>query len=277
MMKKHLLLFSLIILSYCHAIAQVNTEIYRPSNRQQGLVGQVKASLSLNRGNGNNDIFSGSVKNSYVRKRHVIFGIGSYNFGQTRNDGSTNVFKRKGFLYAKYNYAIDKDSASHWSVEAFGQNELNEFIRLQNRLLGGLGFRWDIIKNPTNLNLSFGSSAMYEFEQVRVDTRDSLYPVQTNFWRWNNYISITYLLANSSNETFLSLVTYIQPAFYDINNQSMFNLTENYRFLLNASVRTNISKTLSFGVTFKYRHASFIQSFLENYDYSLRSNLIINF
>ncbi|WP_299462658.1 DUF481 domain-containing protein [uncultured Microscilla sp.] len=276
-MKKHLLLFGFILTSYCQTIAQVNTEIYRPSNRQQGLVGQLKASLSLNRGNGNNDIFSGSVKNSYVRKRHVIFGIGSYNFGQTRNDGNTNVFKRKGFLYAKYNYAIDKDSASHWSAEVFGQNELNEFIRLQNRLLGGIGFRWDIIKNPKTLNLSFGSSAMYEFEEVKLDSSDLTYPLQTNFWRWSNYLSMTYLLDNSSNKTFFSLVAYIQPAVYDINNNQMFNLTENYRILLNASVRTNISKTLSFGMTFKYRHASFIQSFLENYDYSLRSNLIINF
>ncbi|EAY25845.1 DUF481 domain-containing protein [Microscilla marina] len=276
-MKKHLLLFSFILTSYCQTIAQVNTEIYRPSNRQQGLVGQLKASLSLNRGNGNNDIFSGSIKNSYVRKRHVIFGIGSYNFGQTRNDGSTNVFKRKGFLYAKYNYAIDKDSASHWSAEVFGQNELNEFIRLQNRLLGGIGFRWDIIKNPKALNLSFGSSVMYEFEEIKLDSSDLTYPLQTNFWRWSNYLSMTYLLDNSSNKTFFSFVAYIQPAVYDINNSQMFNLTENYRILLNASVRTNISKTLSFGMTFKYRHASFIQSFLENYDYSLRSNLIINF
>lgn len=275
-MKKQILFFGLAILCSFQAMAQVNTEIYRPSNRAQGLVGQVKASLSMNRGNGHNNIFLGSVRTSYIRKRHLIFGIASYNLGESKKNGVTDVFKRKGFLYAKYNYSIDRDSASRWNVEVFGQNELNEFIRLQNRLLGGGGIRWDIVEIPQKVSVSFGTSAMYEFEDIKADDRDTLYPVNTTFLRWSNYLSLTYTLKNQAT-TFFSLVAYIQPAIYDITNSEMFNVTENYRFLLNATVRTSITKRLAFGMTFKYRNASFIQSFLENFDYSLRSNLTFNF
>lgn len=276
-MKKALFFGLFFFYSLQTITAQVNTEIYRPSNKNQGWVGQIRASLSLNRGNGNNDIFLGSFRNSYIHKRHLVFGIASYNFGQTRSaDGATNVFRRKGFLYGKYNYSIDRDSASRWNLEIFGQNEVNEFIRLRNRNLGGIGVRWDIVEVPQKVSLSIGSSAMYEFEQVQEDTRDVLYPTQTNFWRWSNYVSLTYILHQKAT-TFLSLVAYLQPAFYDISNRDTFSLTDNYRFLMNASLRTSITKALSFGMTLKYRNASFIQSFLKNFDLSLRSNLTINF
>ncbi|OJJ14935.1 hypothetical protein BKI52_41005 [marine bacterium AO1-C] len=258
-------------------MAQVNTEIYRPSNRNQGYIGQIRASLSLNRGNRQNDIFSGSFRNSFVYKRHLLFGTASYVFGQTRlSDGTTDVFRRIGFLYGKYNYAIDNDSVSRWNLEAFGQNEVNEFIRLQNRNLGGVGLRFDVVEVPQKISLSIGSSIMYEFEQVKEDDRDLIYPSQTNFWRWNNYMSFTYTV-NQKSRTFLSLVAYLQPAFYDINNETSFNLTENYRFLMNVNLRTAITKLLSFGMSLNYRHASFIQNFLVKDDLFLRSNLTINF
>ena len=61
-MKKQILFFGLVIICSFQAMAQVNTEIYRPSNRNQGIVGQIKVSGSFNRGNGHNNIFLGSVK-----------------------------------------------------------------------------------------------------------------------------------------------------------------------------------------------------------------------
>ena len=117
---------------------------------------------------------------------------------------------------------------------------------------------------------------MYEFEDIKSDSRDTIYPVNTTFLRWSNYLSLTYTLKNEAT-TFFSLVAYIQPAIYDMTNSYAFNVTENYRFLLNASVRTSITKRLAIGMTFKYRNASVIQSFLENFDSSFRGNLTINF
>ena len=274
---KKIYILAILILSGVDLMAQVNTEIYRPSNRKQGYIGQVRASLSLNRGNRQNDIFSGSFRNSFVYKRHLFFGTANYVFGQTRrSDGSTDVFRRIGFLYGKYNYAIDNDSVSRWNLEVFGQNEINEFIRLQNRNLGGVGLRFDVIEVPQKISLSLGSSIMYEFEQVKEDEADLTYPSQTNFWRWSNYMSFTYTV-NQKSRTFLSLVAYLQPAFYDINNERAFNLTENYRFLMNVNLKTSITKLLSFGMSLNYRHASFIQSFLVKDDLFLRSNLTLNF
>jgi len=270
-------ILGLLVLSSFQLLAQVNTEIYRPSNRKQGYIGQIRASLSLNRGNRQNDIFSGSFRNSFVYQRHLFFGTASYVFGQTRrSDGSTDVFRRIGFLYGKYNYAIDRDSANRWSLEVFGQNEVNEFIRLQNRNLGGVGLHFDVVNVPQKVTFAIGSSIMYEFEQVKEDDRDLVYPSQTNFWRWNNYVSCTYTI-NQKSRTFLSLVTYLQPALYDINNERSFNLTENYRFLMNVNLRTAITKLLSFGMSLNYRHASFIQNFLVKDDLFLRSNLTVNF
>lgn len=274
---KKLFILGLLVLGSFQLEAQVNTEIYRPSNRNQGYIGQIRASLSANRGNRQNDIFSGSFRNSFVYKRHLFFGTASYVFGQTRRgDGSTDVFRRIGFLYGKYNYAIDRDSASRWNLEVFGQNEINEFIRLQNRNLGGTGLRFDVIEIPQKASLSLGSSIMYEFEEVRSDDRDLVYPLRTTFWRWSNYVSFTYTLKEKSR-TFVSLVAYLQPAIYDITNDRSFSLTENYRFLMNLNLNTSITKLLSFGMSLNYRHASFIQNFLVKDDMFLRSNLTINF
>lgn len=272
-----LFILGLLVLGSFQLEAQVNTEIYRPSNRNQGYIGQIRASLSANRGNRQNDIFSGSFRNSFVYKRHLFFGTASYVFGQSiLNDGSTNVFRRIGFLYGKYNYALDRDSASRWNLEVFGQNEVNEFINLKNRNLGGTGIRYDVVEIPQKISLSLGSSLMYEFEEINDPEKDPTYPGQTNFWRWSNYVSFTYTMKEKSR-TFISLVAYLQPAFYDINNERAFNLTENYRFLMNFRLNTAISKLLSFGMSINYRHASYIQNFLVKDDMFLRSNLTINF
>lgn len=229
-------LFSLIMLLPVKTEAQVNTEALRIDSDVRGFVSSSRISGNVSAGNTSIYEVNANKRIDYVWHRNRSFAVIDYRYGYKNNE----PYKNSAFIAIRNTY----DISSIVSVEAFAQQQWDEFIRLQDRKLIGSGLRLlpVNVKNEEN-GLEFstyvGIGAMYERE---VFSATSAHPsFTTNFLRSTNYLSLQFGKPNSFH---LSAVQYVQIA---------ASRNEDFRYIADASMNIQVVENTSLVLSLRYR------------------------
>ncbi|MEQ8273701.1 MAG: DUF481 domain-containing protein [Deltaproteobacteria bacterium] len=208
------------------ASAQVNTEKLRSWDKE-GFGGAVDFAMYLRKGNVDLLTISSGMRLQYVtlhpaetatstnaeppprELKDLVLAIGSLNFGRRVLDPYIN----NGFAHLRWTRMWIPDLGS----EVFAQAQYNEFLRVKQRLLLGVGARADVFETSWG-EITLGTAPMLEIE----DLNDNLGVAEphTEVVRWSNYLSLK-LYMTDPDITIVNTL-YVQPRFDEFSD---------YRFL----------------------------------------------
>ena len=147
--------------------------------------------------------------------------------------GDEEDFSNTGFAHLRYNRKLS--DVIRW--ELFGQIQYNELTKVDQRILGGTGFRFKLTPYE-KAKFYLGIAYMYEYQQL-------LEPVIfENNHRLSSYFSFT--LLPEETVTFLNTI-YAQPLLKDFND---------YRISTETTLILGITHQFFLEVTFKYNYDS---------------------
>lgn len=221
-----LTLFLLVTIS-SFAQSVVNTESNRLDTLENGIRGNIE--LGLNFVQNINNVFQ--TQNSSLfqwnKNKHSLMSFNALNLTVFNDSKVLN----DGVQYLRYSYHF-KD---YLDIEAFGQAQYNEIIKIRGRYLMGLGGRLHIFdpeEDSVKLHLSVHYMREYEEETTSLINRHH---------RLNNVLAFGWPI---NDKIGLNMIAYYQP---DMKN------FKDFRFSSEAGVEIKILKRL----TFKYSMAWF--------------------
>lgn len=226
-------LFLNVLFLQSFALAQINTESYRPESNFEGIKTQADAQLAFS--NGNTDFFrwSSSLRLDIQKKNVAFFTVGSISQGEA--NGSR--FQNAGFLHLRGIYRM----THQWEWEAYSQLEFNDFIDLQRRNLLGGDIRWLPFANKDDLkqilSLAIGIGAMHEWEFFNRSI-----PQRTRIWRSSNYI--TFAIMPNATITFEGVGYYQRDLFTQ----------GDFRILFEGGLSFTITEQLRYFTRINYRY-----------------------
>lgn len=227
---RRLLLACLLALPALQAAAQVvNTEGKRSFDDKDGWNGNVDLGFGLAKNIRTILQASSRVNAHYHHDRHTLLLLNDINFLKV----DSNSVQNSGFQHVRYSFKVRK----FLIPEAFVQAQYNQVWKLRMRVLVGAGPRFQILKNDSN-RVFFGSLAMLEYERVDSALRF------TRDLRSSSYLSMAFGI--NKHVTFES-ITYFQP---------LFARPRDFRLSSETSLRTNLSKRLSFKTSFTFNYDS---------------------
>ena len=140
----------------------VNVQSLIGDDAEEGVSGGLDASADIRTGNIGLLIVRGAATVRWRRGDHLVFGIVRGEYGKS---GSPLVeFMSKSFEHVRYRYR----AAERLELEAFAQNEADEFRRLRGRALVGAGPRVEVV-DRARFSLHVGVAAMLEYEEISDD------------------------------------------------------------------------------------------------------------
>lgn len=226
------------------SLGQVNTERLR-SWQAPGASGS--ADLRIEQSGGNVELINvgstirlayAEMSQTYVPSstvaqdppENLVYLVGDFAFGS--RDGE--AFNNAGFAHLRWTHMFNP----LLGFEVYVQGQFNEFILLQERYVGGTGFRLEAF-NSGVFQLALGSGVMAEQEVYDVEA-----PLQDQLFvaRSTSYLS----LRAYADDPKLELITtvYWQPRLGDGSDQRVLN---------DAEVAFMLGKQLSMAVTFGLR------------------------
>lgn len=189
----------------------------------------------------------------YNKKAHTFIFLNNISF--MRVDGG-NLFNN-GFQHLRYNYTF-KDS-SFLTLEAFSQFQYNDNKLLKERILGGGGLRFRIIKTE-NFHWFIAPLVMYEHEKLSNETEDLSELIRGDAYN-NIYLKLGKIVTFSN-------IVYYQPAFNNFND---------YRLSSDASLRFNITKYFSYDVGFSVEYDNEPPAEVQKMFYQFKNKLVFKF
>lgn len=258
-MKSHIkkLPLALIILfaMKTSAIATVNIEAIRQSDKDEGFYNNI--SLNLTHSEGNTDISSRKLKlrSDYITENNHAFISASFQ----RGEKDKKEYMDKGFVHVRGIAA----TSSFLSGELFAQREYNDFTLLKDRRLIGVGARLRAInkeKDNSKIRLFMGIGVMWEEETIDYtpDEEEKLY-------RSTNYLSFRW---EAKEKASLSATTYYQPSMKG---------SDDYRILFDGTIAFVITEQLSFTFDINYRYDSEPPIGVERKDMEITNGINVNF
>ena len=196
------------------ASAQVNVEGLSGDAKEEGVSGELGLQLAGSRGNVDflevggtlslrkQELFDSSVQPvddapPYFRRRFVL--VIDREFGSLED----RRFADRGFAHARWTHM----RAPRFGWDFFAQYQFDDFRRLRDRAIGGLGVRWDPLRT-VETQLWMGSGYMLEHERIDVAPAASDEAESVNH-RWTSYAVVRQRLAER-NVTVQNVV-YVQP------------------------------------------------------------------
>ncbi|MDH3973059.1 MAG: DUF481 domain-containing protein [Deltaproteobacteria bacterium] len=245
----------LILLIKTNAIATVNIEAIRQSDRDEGLYNNI--SLSLTHSEGNTDISSRKLKlrSDHITKNNHAFISASFK----RGEKDKKEYMDKGFAHIRGIMATSKPLAG----EFFIQREYNDFTLLKDRKLIGTGARiraLNGVNQTSQLRLFLGLGVMWE-EEVIDYTPDE----EEKLYRATNYLSFRW---EAKEKASLSATAYYQPSLKG---------PDDYRILFDGTIAFVITKQLSFTFDINYRYDSEPPIGVERDDLEITNGISLNF
>lgn len=137
----------------------------------------------------------------YITGRHRAFSVTDLTLTQVED----NAFQNTGFQHFRHNYLL----RTRWYTEAFAQVQFNKPLRIDIRVLNGIGMRW-VTLDRDQVRLAVGTAVMGEYERDREN--DLTY---TDL-RSSSYLSATYKVEPTLQ---LTGVVYFQPVVGDASDQ----------------------------------------------------------
>jgi putative salt-induced outer membrane protein YdiY len=225
----------------------VNTDIYRRSDLKDGFSTRVNLDVHAFSGNSNYSVLSTRLRTDYFSKKNQGFLVLN---GENRSN-QAGRYVNNGFFHLRGMFVLPNNSV----IEAFLQNEFDEFLHLKSRYLLGSGIR-RLHKSSESFTAYYGLGAMLE-EEIMSD----LY--EQSVIRISGYYSLKYL---KKNRYTVSSVTYFQPRigfFTDIRifHQTTFNVV--------------INSLIDFVSTIETRYDSKPRSGLKSSDFLLKQGIQI--
>lgn len=203
---KHIvfLLFTIINLYAIVSVAPVDV------GEKPGLTGIVNGSLETKRGNTDSDNYSTGLRVSYDNNiSYVMWGEASFSYGEAQGSKNAN----KTYEHLRYIERLKKNI--DW--EAFLQLQSNEFTNVDKRFLSGLGLRI-YAKDTLYGNFYLGIGSFYEYI-----TYITNFDKNENNIRANIYLAYKKVVVKGTE---LSLTSYCQPKFEDVNDYIWSNSVE---------------------------------------------------
>lgn len=174
--------------------------------------------------NANADIAYFSPRNSYMLLNFVDY-----------LSISGDPFTSFGYSHARINFLRNKKV----SYVLYAQGQYDLLRGLDERYLGGGGFRFDLIEKP-KLTIDLGVGLMYEHEQWEDPNEDSR-KVKTDFVKSSNYVILRYALKPFID---FNMVTY-----YQVGRDNLFKRFR-HRINTDANFNVKISNLISFRTSF---------------------------
>lgn len=163
-------------------------------------------------------------------------------------------FSNSGFGHLRYNRKLG--NVVRW--ELFTQIQYNSLTKIDQRILGGTGFRFKLTPYE-NARFYLGVSYMYEYEKLldpELYHRDH---------RGSSYFSFT---LNPTETVTMMSTLYVQPLFKD---------AQDYRLANESSLVLGITKKLSLNASFKYAFDSRPPEGVPTNTYSFSNGLELQF
>ena len=225
-----LLAFSLVLLAPT-AHAQVNTEKLRTGDPAPGFSGWIDGTVNLRRGNVQLLQVGLGARLEYNTEQHFTFLQGSFNFGEKGEPSDTYV--NNGFGHLRWTAMWHPRAGT----ELFGQLQFNEFLRLNLRVLGGVGLRVPAVVGDV-FELIIGSGYMLEYEALDLAADDSSHAATALSHRWSSYVTFK---LNVQKWVALASTTYAQPRFDSFGDIRVLE-----EVALTVDIVTHLSLILSF-------------------------------
>jgi hypothetical protein len=250
-MKTSALLLAAALTFPLTALGQVNTEQYRPDGEGRGLSSTTDVGLALR--TGNIELISLTVNEgiTWAMEGGTAFVVGRARYAAKRTradqvadaDGSVldpeARYISDGLAHARYSHILN----DAWNAELFGQAEVNEFLLLDRRLLGGLGLRRRLLSGDRG-SVYIGSSWMLEHELLDTTAIADDEAASVLAHRWSTMVTGALSLGESAS---LAGTAYVQPRFDDLADM---------RILGEFSLDADVSQRVSLGLNLRLRHDS---------------------
>lgn len=232
------------------AAAQVNTERMRRRLGDDGSALSLDASAAFASGNTEYTLIGLGGRADVQSGRNFAFAVGRLDLSRT---GDTSFLDRQ-FAHVRYN----RDLTPWLVAEVFTQAERNRQQKLERRLLGGAGFRAEVIDTDT-VGFAIGVTPMVEFERLDASLGEDAAPRA----RLSTYLSGR--LAVSSNTT-LTTTTYLQPR---------ADTFEDVRVLSQIALGVSITKYVRLRMSANFRHDTRPPVGVEETDISVENGLVL--
>lgn len=193
-----LLLLGWLLATPALSAAQVNTERLRGADTTTGFSGGLSAGLALKRGNVDFIELTGALWSRYQFGVHALLAHSRGAFGEQGDER----FAGGAFAHTRWTAMWLERIGS----ELFGQIEYDEFVRLQRRLLFGVGPRF-VIYDGEQVQVALGTAYMLEYERLDIPASDP-HPQSTLYHRSSSYNTVRVQL---SEVLALANTVYVQP------------------------------------------------------------------
>lgn len=236
------------------------------------------AKVSHESSSGNSETFS--LGTTFSIERHHLLSNAQPTLPASTRYSDTNQFISRFRILGSYDFQESNDTTvknvsylhTRWTrmwnptlgYELFMQNEFNEFKRIENRLLLGLGFRVDMLRTQET-GLWFGSAYMYESKELDTEGLSNISATERAD-RWSNYA--TFVKRFSEEKIVLQNTLYYQPNFSDMQDYDLYNNLQ-LSFSINGSARV--------GVQHRYQYDSLPPGDVEKADSHIKSFFALSF
>ena len=243
-----------------YAQSIVNTEKLFTTN-DEGLGVSSEISGSSISGNASVLLLEYGLNFSYKRKKHYFRLLSG---GEYINEDSQEI-SNSLFSQFRYNFFINRKSR----IFAFTQIQTNAILLLERRLLGGVGYRRNLldIKVDTTKRYEIDLSAGIMQEEELLN-RENL-PNDEKFY--TNYTRAIYSLVGIID--FKNKFTIVNTTYFQ---QYLRNLKD-FRLLNETNIMVQIKEWLGIGIDIEYRFDSEPPSTLKDQDFNTNLGLVFNF
>ncbi len=232
------------------AVAQVNTERMRKRLADDAAALSFDASAALAAGNTDYLQVGLGGRADLRRGPHIAFLIGRYDLAQT----DEREFVNQSFAHLRYNRYLLPALVG----EVFTQVQQNRQERLETRLLGGAGVRFEVVDSDS-IGLAIGLTPMAEYEVLD----EALGGEQAVVGRLSAYLAGR--IAVTSGAT-LSTVTYLQPR---------FDRPEDARVLSQLALEVGLTRAVRLRVRADLRVDSRPPPGVEEVDFRIENGLVV--
>ncbi|MBO6585038.1 MAG: DUF481 domain-containing protein [Gracilimonas sp.] len=229
----------------------LNVESVRSDADSAGWYGQLNFNLSLSQYNDRVLQFTNKANLSYFSDHHAYLFLN--NLKLVNLDGASVISSGYSHLRSTFN------RENRFSPEVFFQYQYNNNLGLQNRFLGGAGFRYTLFDGE-NWTGSFSTGLMAEYEQWQEDRAPA---IDNRFIKSTSNLS---LRGNLNSQT-----TFLLIGYYQARPNQFFQA----RSILETQLQVKITRRISMSVQFSAAYDADPVIDIPNWTYELSNGLII--
>ena len=239
-----------------HAAGQVNIEAHRGDAGTTGVSGALALSLEMHTGNTDLKEIGLEGRLDYSHPTVNTFVLARNDFGWEQGER----FADEGLIHLRQHYPL----RGRISLELFTQWNYDASYLLDNRILAGGGFRFDLIDRGS-FRLWEGVSAFLEHERLGDLPEGAGHPDQSTVGRWSHYLSSRLDI----NDRIVSTCTvYFQPLWDSIGDS---------RVLGELNLEVDLAGPLVLALNFIMRYDSRPPDGVSKLDTVLENGLAVTF